>query len=221
MSSAAGIFRMLSFRFSRNPLPRAPTNHEIKVKFVIRTTAAGCCRWRAYGPRFALRALVVAPAILLYAACADAPSPTAGENAPEAPQEVDLGAISGPLTYSDHIAPILLKNCSACHREGRVAPFTVTEYEQVRRRGPQIAVAVETRYMPPWLPEPGYGHFAADRRLSDGEIAVIRRWVDEGMQEGDPALLPTIAEDESGWQLGEPDLVVTMPDPLYAAGRRG
>jgi len=188
---------------------------------VIRPTAAGCCRWRAYGPRFALRALLVAPAILLCAACADAPSPSVGESVPEAPQEVDLAAISGPLTYSEHIAPILLENCSACHREGRPAPFSVTEYEQVRRRGPQIAVAVETRYMPPWLPEPGYGHFAADRRLSDGKIAAIRRWVDEGMQEGDPALMPTIAEDESGWQLGEPDLVVRMPDPYTLPGGEG
>jgi hypothetical protein len=47
------------------------------------------------------------------------------------------------------------------------APFSVLDYESVRRNARAIASAVQRRAMPPWLPEPGHGLFAGERRLSD------------------------------------------------------
>ena len=35
-------------------------------------------------------------------------------------------------TYSEHIAPILQKQCQACHRQGEVAPFALTDYRQAK-----------------------------------------------------------------------------------------
>jgi Flp pilus assembly protein TadD len=66
--------------------------------------------------------------------------------------------------------------------------------------------------MPPWLPERGYGEFMNERRLEDEEIETIQRWVDEGASEGDPADKPPMPEWVDGWQLGEPDLVLRMPN---------
>jgi hypothetical protein len=43
---------------------------------------------------------------------------------------------------------------------------------------------------------------------------VIRRWADAGALEGDPADLPPPPAFTPGWQLGPPDLVVTMPEPF-------
>jgi tetratricopeptide (TPR) repeat protein len=66
--------------------------------------------------------------------------------------------------------------------------------------------------MPPWKPEPGYGDFAGERRLSDGEIATIARWVASGRLEGDRSDLPPAPPSNSGWQMGIPDLVATLPE---------
>ena len=66
--------------------------------------------------------------------------------------------------------------------------------------------------MPPWLPEHGYGDFANERRLTDDQIAIIQRWVDQGAVEGAPADKPAIPAWPQGWQLGQPDLVLNMAD---------
>ena len=73
--------------------------------------------------------------------------------------------------------------------------------------------------MPPWKPEPGHGEFAGERRLTEAQIATLRRWRDTGAAEGDPALLPPLPAWSGRWLLGEPDLVVqTDMYTLRAAG---
>ena len=68
--------------------------------------------------------------------------------------------------------------------------------------------------MPPWKPEPGYGGpFVGDRRLSDAQIDLVAKWVDAGAPEGNPADLPRLREWPPGWRLGEPDLIIGMPEP--------
>jgi tetratricopeptide (TPR) repeat protein len=76
----------------------------------------------------------------------------------------------------------------------------------------QIADVTGSGYMPPWLPETGYGEFADVRRLSPEEIRTLAAWIDGGTPEGDPAHLPALPEFPQGWQMGEPDLVLTMPE---------
>ena len=75
--------------------------------------------------------------------------------------------------------------------------------------------------MPPWLPEPGFGEFAGERRLTLDEIGLIEQWVREGGQEGRPEDLKPAPIWAEGWQLGRPDLVVQIPEPytLAAEGR--
>jgi hypothetical protein len=72
--------------------------------------------------------------------------------------------------------------------------------------------------MPPWLPEPGFGDFVGERRLTGPEIETIRRWVEQGALEGNRADLPPLPEVVDDWQLGKPDLVVTLPEPYILPG---
>jgi Flp pilus assembly protein TadD len=81
----------------------------------------------------------------------------------------------------------------------------------VRRRAAQIVEVTARRIMPPWKPEPGKGDFDASRRLTDQELHTLARWVDDGTPRGDAADLPPQPTWRSGWQLGTPDLIVTMP----------
>src|SRR4029077_8877257 len=113
--------------------------------------------------------------------------------------------------FTKDIAPIIFEHCSPCHRPGQMVPFALLDYSDVRKRVGQIAQVTKSRYMPPWLPEHGYGDFALERRLSDEQIEMIQRWVQGGAIEGDPAALPPIPKWREGWQLGEPDLVVRLP----------
>jgi Flp pilus assembly protein TadD len=72
--------------------------------------------------------------------------------------------------------------------------------------------------MPPWKADPSDGPFVGQHPLSEAEIALLQRWVETGVEEGDPRALPASMRASSGksawtdgWQLGTPDLVVTLP----------
>ena len=47
--------------------------------------------------------------------------------------------------------------------------------------------------------------------LTDAQIATLGRWLEDGSLEGNAADLPAAPRFASGWQAGEPDLVVTLP----------
>jgi hypothetical protein len=116
------------------------------------------------------------------------------------------------VTFNEDVAPIVFAKCTSCHRPGEAAPFTLQSYDDVKKRGTLIAGAVASRIMPPWKAAPGDYAFKADRRLSSEEIDVFQRWVATGMPEGDPKQLPAMPGFTDGWQLGKPDLVVSMPE---------
>ncbi len=122
-----------------------------------------------------------------------------------------LGADS--VTFNGHIAAIVHQRCAACHRPGQAAPFSLLGYEDVAKRAQLIRAVTQTRYMPPWHAEPGYGSFKGERRMLDTEIELIAKWVDTGTPEGQgsPPEPPEFAAD---WTLGEPDLVVSMAEPF-------
>jgi tetratricopeptide (TPR) repeat protein len=113
-------------------------------------------------------------------------------------------------TFSGDVAPIFFARCAPCHRPEGPGPFSITDYETARAYAPRIAEVTAQRYMPPWLPAPGVGGLADERRLSDAEIATIGRWAASGASFGDSAELAAPPEWPSGWGLGPPDLVVEL-----------
>ncbi len=124
---------------------------------------------------------------------------------------------AAPVTYYQQIAPIIYHNCSACHRPGESAPFSLLGYEDVKRRAAQIGAVTKKRYMPPWLPEHGYGEFADERRLTDEQIQLIQDWVKQGAPAGSAAHAPQPPKFKDEWQLGTPDLVLRADRPYHLA----
>jgi hypothetical protein len=125
------------------------------------------------------------------------------------------------VTFSENVAPIVFNHCTTCHRPGEAAPFTLMNYDDVKKHAKLIATVTEARRMPPWKAGPSDYAFKSERRLSDAEIATIQQWIDAGMPEGDKSKLPTLPTFTEGWQLGKPDLVVSMKEPFVvpASGR--
>lgn len=117
-----------------------------------------------------------------------------------------------PPTWSGDVAKIIYDNCTSCHRPGESAPFPLTSYAETKKRALMIQHVTEDRLMPPWHPAKGHGEFLDEMRLSDAEIATLRRWVEAEMPEGDPKSAPKAPTYPAGWQLGEPDMVVTMSE---------
>ena len=129
-----------------------------------------------------------------------------------------------PVTFARDVAPIFQEKCQNCHRTGQMAPMSLVTYEETRPWAKSIRERVALRQMPPWHLDKTVGiqHFQNDLSLSDQQIAIITKWVDEGAPMGDPKDLPPAKEwpKDDGWQLskqfGEPDLVIrsepyTMP----------
>jgi hypothetical protein len=118
------------------------------------------------------------------------------------------------VTFSEHIAPIVYNNCTTCHHPGESVPFTLMNYDDVKRRGKTIAAVTERRYMPPWHGASEMGHFRDERGLTDEQIRLIKTWVDNGMPSGDLDKAPKAPAYTDGWRLGPPDLVVKMERPF-------
>jgi hypothetical protein len=122
--------------------------------------------------------------------------------------------IGETITCNKHVAPILWKNCAKCHRPGEVGPFSLLSYRDAAKRADFIREVTAAGQMPPWKAQPGAGVFVDAPRLSAIEKEVIARWAETGCAQGDPADLPPRPRFSNGWSLGQPDLVLTMPEPL-------
>jgi hypothetical protein len=124
------------------------------------------------------------------------------------------------VTFNKDIAPLVFKNCAECHRPGEVGPFSLTNYDEVKRHSKQIIAVTKDHLMPPWKSVGDHGSFIGERRLRDEDIDLIARWIKEGSPEGAAADLPPLPKFVDGWKLGTPDVIVTMVAPyeIYAEG---
>lgn len=118
---------------------------------------------------------------------------------------------SSEVTYAKHVAPILQNRCVSCHRDGQIAPFTLTKYDDVVAWADMCLEVIDDGRMPPWSANPAHGEFLNDARLSSEEKELFQKWVDAGTPEGDPNDMPPPREFVDGWQIPKPDAVYKMP----------
>ncbi len=116
------------------------------------------------------------------------------------------------VTFNKNIAPIFFKSCAECHRPGEAAPFSVLSYQDVRPWAKSIKEKVVSRAMPPWHADPHVGQWANDARLTQAQIDAITAWVHGGALEGAAPDLPPTPQFTAGWKIGQPDLVIPMPE---------
>lgn len=122
----------------------------------------------------------------------------------------------GQITYAEHVAHILQRRCTECHRDGDIGPMDLTSYEEVAAWSDMILEVIDQERMPPWHASPKHGQFVNDRRMPSAEREQIEQWVRSGAPLGDVAMLPEPAVFAEGWQLPrEPDLIIPVsPQPF-------
>jgi tetratricopeptide (TPR) repeat protein/mono/diheme cytochrome c family protein len=122
-------------------------------------------------------------------------------------------AANSQVTFNRDIAPIFFRYCANCHRPGEAGPFPLLTYKDAKSHARQIAAVTQSRFMPPWLPEPGDFKFADELRLSGKQIELIAKWVEGGATEGAASDLPPKPNFVEGWQNGRPDLIIKAEKP--------
>ena len=106
--------------------------------------------------------------------------------------------------------------CAATAPE-KLRPFSLLSYNDAVKRAEFIRDVMAEGRMPPWKPHPGAGVFLDAPRISTREQEIVRLWVESGCKRGDPSDLPPPPKSTEGWQLGQPDLVLTLPEPYHLA----
>jgi hypothetical protein len=117
-------------------------------------------------------------------------------------------------SYAHDVAPILTAKCGACHRDGGIGPWSLDDHDTVSGWSAMIRETILTRRMPPWHADTHIGRFANDRSLRPEQARTLVRWIDAGAPRGegpDPLVEAPLAAAPK-WMLGEPDLVLTVPE---------
>ncbi len=123
------------------------------------------------------------------------------------------------ITYGSHVAKILHDRCVNCHREGEIAPFSLTQYDEVAGWADMIAEVVRENRMPPWHATEDHARFANDRSMTEEEKETLYAWADAGAPAGDLTNLPDLPKKVANWRLPrQPDRVIPVsPQPFDVA----
>jgi peroxiredoxin len=122
---------------------------------------------------------------------------------------------NGPVTFAKDVSRIISSKCGYCHREGAAGPFVLQTFEDAVKWAETIAEVVGDGRMPPWHSDAPFGHFSNDRRLTSTEKDLLVKWIQSGKPKGDDADLPAPTQyHDSGWAIGQPDIVLKMPQQV-------
>lgn len=119
----------------------------------------------------------------------------------------------GQANWSDDVAEIVYENCTACHRNGGIAPFSMMSYESAAEYASVIDDVILTNYMPPWSPDPDYQSYAHERLLDEAEKIALIEWANTGALPGnlDNAPPPPVYPSD-GYIAQVPDVEVQIEE---------
>jgi len=142
--------------------------------------------------------------LLLLAACGSTMScgPTSSMPPPEP-----------PVTYEADLKPIVDARCAICHDGKGIAPFALTTYDEVQVMRVAVRSAVEARRMPPYRAARGCADYQYDLSLTDEQIALFGKWVDQGALRGEPGTATQQLEVPPTGGLPRVDRTLGLPAP--------
>ena len=147
------------------------------------------------------------------------PAAGTGETAAAAIDFTDPG--SDPdrkISYQQEIVPLLQRNCTSCHIEDGLAPWAMSSYIMILGWSPMIRETVITRRMPPGQIDTRVGEWSDIHHMTDEDQALLLAWIDDGApKDGDHDPLTDEGKEPPEWPLGEPDLIVDVPEEQVPA----
>jgi len=125
--------------------------------------------------------------------------------------------ITSPFTFNEDVFPIVRDHCGACHVAGGVAPMSLMTHQDAVPWGESIRMELMARHMPPWQVDSSSARFRNVKALTPRELDVLLTWASGGTPLGNPDRTPVPPSREDGWPLGEPDLVLPLPEVTIPA----
>src|SRR5262245_48453489 len=117
-------------------------------------------------------------------------------------------------TWNREVSRLVFSRCASCHREGGTS-FPLMTYQDVQPHAVAIKEAVLSRRMPPWGAVKGFGSFRNDQGLTQEQIELLTRWVDDGAPRGNnPRQLPPAP------RFDEPEAVTLPKGTILVSGER-
>jgi hypothetical protein len=127
-------------------------------------------------------------------------------------------AATAQVTYHNRVSRILQANCVECHRAGGVAPFALETPQQVEANAGMIRKMVNRQLMPPWFAAPAakgeHSMWANDRSLAEQDRTDLLAWLENGRPLGDAGDAPLARSWPAEWEIGTPDAVFQIPQPI-------
>ncbi|MEJ2088887.1 MAG: hypothetical protein P8Y69_10530, partial [Gammaproteobacteria bacterium] len=123
------------------------------------------------------------------------------------------------VSYTEDIVPILKKNCVACHHDGGIGPWSMSNHAMIKGWSAMMREVVLTRRMPPGQIDPHVGKPLREvAGLTNEEQQKLIHWIDAGApQDGERDPLAELTFANPRFTLGEPDLVYRIPPQAIPA----
>ena len=121
------------------------------------------------------------------------------------------------VTFTEHVAPLLYKHCTVCHRPEGGAHFWLLSYAQVKPYAASIAYVCKEKLMPPWPADANYTHFVGEKILTDFEISLLQKWISDSVSEGPKDKLPPLPNYPIGSLVGTPDMRILVTPTFLKA----
>lgn len=122
-----------------------------------------------------------------------------------------LNSFGQSPTWEKNIKCLMFSHCTGCHNPNGLAPYSFTDYNDAYAMRLSMINAIESKKMPPHLPDATYSHFASENVLQQNEIQLIKDWVNNGAPEGTlNSAIPTPVYEQIE-EITNPDLVLRIP----------
>jgi len=122
-------------------------------------------------------------------ACGQTPDP--------ATEEPVIVGVDSDVTYYRDLKPLLEEKCLSCHADGGIAPFTLTDPNDVIAMAGFLSDVTIARTMPPWMPGPDSPPMRGDLSMTTEQIQLFADFAatvaahPDAPPLGDPADAPT------------------------------
>lgn len=123
------------------------------------------------------------------------------------------------IDFTTTIQPILETKCVGCHLKGEIGHgiFPMSTVGDIVEYADDLALVIQTGFMPPWPPSHLAPAFHHDRSLRDEEKTAVLAWIAAGAPTTVALDAPLEDKAPSGQTLRE-DLVLGMPEPYVPTG---
>ncbi|HEU6448771.1 MAG TPA: redoxin domain-containing protein [Verrucomicrobiae bacterium] len=123
------------------------------------------------------------------------------------------------LTYYNQISRILQANCVECHRKDGIGPFSLETYQDIIENAGAVRQQINRGTMPPWFAAnskdaDGKNLWVNDRSLSSRDKADLLTWLASDRPKGNPADAPVPRNFSGKWNIGKPDVIYQIPEPV-------